>query len=203
MKKVDEKTPKATQVRTNVSQAEQKNKELIDKLNAYKINLEEDVRHARVFQDSLAEIEAWLPLAADYISAQQPISTDSETVRKQLQEAQVCLFLNIMLFKKTPKNYRVNIKLFNNLQFLQSPLYSECELISLFVASEIAWIVLWIVLVKKWLLQTVEKISSSFTETKSASSSLVQHMFLYVIWELLTNSLQIAFLIVLLELFNE
>lgn len=104
MKKVDEKTPNATQVRTNVSQAEQKNKELIDKLNAYKINLEEDVRHARVFQDSLAEIEAWLPLAADYISAQQPISTDSETVRKQLQEAQVCLFLNIMLFKKTPKN---------------------------------------------------------------------------------------------------
>ena len=104
MKKVDEKTPKATQVRTNVSQAEQKNKELIDKLNAYKMNLEEDVRHARVFQDSLAEIEAWLPLAADYISAQQPISTDSETVRKQLQEAQVCLFLNIMLFKKTPKN---------------------------------------------------------------------------------------------------
>ena len=33
--------------------------------------------------------------------------------------------------------------------------------------------------------------------------SLVQHMFLYVIKELLTNSLQIAFLIVLLELFNE
>ena len=98
MKKVDEKTPKATQVRTDVSQAEQKNKELIDKLNAYKINLEEDVRHARVFQDSLAEIEAWLPVAADYISAQQPISTDPEKVRKQLQEAQVCLFLNIILF---------------------------------------------------------------------------------------------------------
>ena len=100
MKKVDEKTPKATQVRTDVSQAEQKNKELIDKLNAYKINLEEDVRHARVFQDSLAEIEAWLPVAADYISAQQPISTDPEKVRKQLQEAQVCLFLNIILFLK-------------------------------------------------------------------------------------------------------
>ena len=89
MQQVDEKTPRATQVRAEVSQADQKNKDLIDKLNARKANVEEDVKHARVFQGSLAKLEAWLPEANERISAQQPISTDPETVRKQLQEAQV------------------------------------------------------------------------------------------------------------------
>ncbi|KAJ7387765.1 hypothetical protein OS493_001108 [Desmophyllum pertusum] len=89
MQQVDEKTPHATQVRAEVSQADQKRKDLIDKLNARKINLEEDVKHARVFQGSLADLQAWLPEAAERVSAQQPISTDPETVRKQLEEAQV------------------------------------------------------------------------------------------------------------------
>ena len=91
MQQVDEKTPPATQVRADVSQADQKNKDLIDKLNARKANLEEDVKDARVFQESLAEIEAWLPEATERVSAQQPISTDPETVKKQLEEAEVCL----------------------------------------------------------------------------------------------------------------
>lgn len=89
MQQVDEKTPHAAQVKAEVSQADQKQKELIEKLNARKINLEEDVKHARVFQGSLADIEAWLPEAEERVSAQQPISTDPETVRKQLEEAQV------------------------------------------------------------------------------------------------------------------
>ena len=89
MQQVDEKTPHAAQVKAEVSQADQKQKELIEKLNARKINLEEDVKHARVFQGSLADIEAWLPEAEELVSAQQPISTDPETVRKQLEEAQV------------------------------------------------------------------------------------------------------------------
>lgn len=89
MEQVDEKTPHAAQVKAEVSQADQKQKELIEKLNARKINLEEDVKHARVFQGSLADIEAWLPEAEERVSAQQPISTDPETVRKQLEEAQV------------------------------------------------------------------------------------------------------------------
>lgn len=89
MQQVDEKTPHAAQVKAEVSQADQKQKELIEKLNARKINLEEDVKHARVFQGSLADIEAWLPETEERVSAQQPISTDPETVRKQLEEAQV------------------------------------------------------------------------------------------------------------------
>lgn len=89
MEQVDEKTPHAAQVKAEVSQADQKQKELIEKLNARKINLEEDVKHARVFQGSLADIEAWLPETEERVSAQQPISTDPETVRKQLEEAQV------------------------------------------------------------------------------------------------------------------
>lgn len=89
MQQVDEKTPHAAQVKAEVSQADQKQKELIEKLNARKINLEEDVKHARVFQGSLADIEAWLPEAEERVFAQQPISTDPETVRKQLEEAQV------------------------------------------------------------------------------------------------------------------
>lgn len=89
MQQVDEKTPHAAQVKAEVSQADQKQKELIEKLNARKINLEEDVKYARVFQGSLADIEAWLPEAEERVSAQQPISTDPETVRKQLEEAQV------------------------------------------------------------------------------------------------------------------
>lgn len=89
MQQVDEKTPHAAQVKAEVSQADQKQKELIEKLNARKINLEEDVKHARVFQGSLADIEAWLPEAEERVSAQQPISTDPETVRKQLEGAQV------------------------------------------------------------------------------------------------------------------
>lgn len=89
MQQVDEKTPHAAQVKAEVSQADQKQKELIEKLNARKINLEEGVKHARVFQGSLADIEAWLPEAEERVSAQQPISTDPETVRKQLEEAQV------------------------------------------------------------------------------------------------------------------
>ena len=89
MQQVDEKTPHAAQVKAEVSQADQKQKELIEKLNARKINLEEDVKHALVFQGSLADIEAWLPETEERVSAQQPISTDPETVRKQLEEAQV------------------------------------------------------------------------------------------------------------------
>ena len=89
MQQVDEKTPHAAQVKAEVSQADQKQKELIEKLNARKINVEEDVKHARVFQGSLADVEAWLPEAEERVSAQQPISTDPETVRKQLEEAQV------------------------------------------------------------------------------------------------------------------
>lgn len=89
MQQVDEKTPHAAQVKAEVSQVDQKQKELIEKLNARKINLEEDVKYARVFQGSLADIEAWLPEAEERVSAQQPISTDPETVRKQLEEAQV------------------------------------------------------------------------------------------------------------------
>ena len=89
MQQVDEKTPHAAQVKAEVSQADQQQKELIEKLNARKNDLEEDVKHARVFQGSLADIEAWLPEAEERVSAQQPISTDPETVRKQLEEAQV------------------------------------------------------------------------------------------------------------------
>ena len=89
MQQIDEKTPHAAQVKAEVSQADQKQKELIEKLNARKINLEEDVKHAHVFQGSLADIEAWLPETEERVSAQQPISTDPETVRKQLEEAQV------------------------------------------------------------------------------------------------------------------
>lgn len=97
MQQVDEKTPHATQVKADVSQADQKQKDLIDKLNARKANLEEDVKHARVFQGSLADLEAWLPEAEERVSAQQPISTDPETVRKQLEDAQVGL-RDVMLF---------------------------------------------------------------------------------------------------------
>ena len=89
MQQVDEKAPHATHVKAEVSEADQKQKDLIDKLKARKVNLEEDVKHARVFQGSLAELEAWLPEAEERVSAQQPISTDPETVRKQLEQAQV------------------------------------------------------------------------------------------------------------------
>lgn len=98
MQQVDEKTPHATQVREEVSQADQKQKDLIEKLNARKANLEEDVKHARVFQGSLAELEAWLPEVEERVSAQQPISTDPETVRKQLEDAQVGSNVNELLF---------------------------------------------------------------------------------------------------------
>ena len=98
MQQVDEKTPHATQVRAEVSQADQKQKDLIEKLNARKANLEEDVKHARVFQGSLADLEAWLPEAEERVSAQQPISTDPETVRKQLEEAQVGLDMSDLMF---------------------------------------------------------------------------------------------------------
>ena len=97
MEQVDEKTPHATQVRGEVSQADQKQKDLIEKLNARKVNLEEDVKHARVFQGSLADLEAWLPEAEERVSAQQPISTDPETVRKQLEDAQVGSNVNDLL----------------------------------------------------------------------------------------------------------
>ena len=98
MQQVDEKTPHATQVKEEVSQADQKQKDLIEKLNARKTNLEEDVKHARVFQGSLADLEAWLPEAEERVSAQQPISTDPETVRKQLEEAQVGSNINDLAF---------------------------------------------------------------------------------------------------------
>lgn len=98
MQQVDEKTPHATQVKEEVSQADQKQKDLIEKLNARKANLEEDVKHARVFQGSLADLEAWLPEAEERVSAQQPISTDPETVRKQLEEAQVGSNINDLPF---------------------------------------------------------------------------------------------------------
>lgn len=95
MQQVDEKTPPATQVKAEVSQTDQKNKELIDKLRARKANLEEDVESARVFQGSLAEIEAWLPEANQTVSSQEPISTEPEALRNQLEEAQVGSLKNL------------------------------------------------------------------------------------------------------------
>lgn len=95
MQQVDEKTPPATQVKAEVSQTDQKNKELIDKLRARKANLEEDVESARVFQGSLAEIETWLPEANQTVSSQQPISTAPEALRNQLEEAQVGSLKNL------------------------------------------------------------------------------------------------------------
>ena len=89
LQQVDEKCQPATQFKAKVSQADQKNKDLIDKLNIRKANLEEDVETARVFQGSLAEVEAWLPEANKRVSSQQPIGTEPDALRKQLEEAQV------------------------------------------------------------------------------------------------------------------
>ena len=96
MEKVDEKTPEAQRVKHEVGDVEDKYADYLEKLKARKAKLEDDVTNAKEFQEALQELEAWLPEATENIAVLQPISTEPETVKKQLEELEVGL-LNMFI----------------------------------------------------------------------------------------------------------
>ena len=102
MESVDERTPHSIELRDKVSEVNEKHEGLICALKTHKNNLEEDVAHASVFQKSLQDLEPWLLETTAFVSTQQPISTDPENVRKQLEEAQVwkCISCSLLTNKR-------------------------------------------------------------------------------------------------------
>ena len=89
MQQVDERSPDAVSVKKEVSDTDEKYKDLLHRLKDRKDKIQENIGNARVFQDSLHEFEAWLPEMTERVAAQKPISIEPETVKRQLEEAQV------------------------------------------------------------------------------------------------------------------
>ena len=89
MQQVDDKSPDAVRVKQEVNDTDDKYKDTLDKLKERRDKLQDNIGNARVFQDSLQEVEAWLPEATERVAAQKPISVEPEAVKEQLDEVQV------------------------------------------------------------------------------------------------------------------
>mgnify|MGYP001793813857 CR=1 FL=1 len=87
--KVDEKTPEAQMVKHEISDVGDKYKDYVDKLKERKSKLQDDISNAEEFQKAVQELESWLPVATENIASLQPISTEPDTVKKQLEDLEV------------------------------------------------------------------------------------------------------------------
>lgn len=91
MDQVDDKSPDAVRVKNDVNNVNHRYDDVIAKLEDRKVRLEDDVTNAKEFNESMQDLEDWLPGIQERVAMQEPISTEPETVRAQLEEAQVSL----------------------------------------------------------------------------------------------------------------
>ena len=100
LSQLDDKSPDHARVKQELLAVDQKNKNLVDELVKRKAKLEKDLEQADKFHDALQALEDWIPSAQEQVAAQEPVSSDPETVKNQLQQAEVKRLHNILNFLK-------------------------------------------------------------------------------------------------------
>ena len=86
---MDPKSPEAPRVNQEVDAVTRRYNQLLENLNNEKDQLEKETEKALKFQDALHNLEEWLPSVEEAVAAQEPISSDPEVVKQQLQQAEV------------------------------------------------------------------------------------------------------------------
>lgn len=86
---LDPKSAEVPRVKQEVDILSKRYQDLLESLNQEKQQLERGTEKALRFQDALRTLEEWLPMVEEAVAAQEPISSDSEVVKEQLQHAEV------------------------------------------------------------------------------------------------------------------
>lgn len=86
---MDPKSPEVPRVNQEVDAMTRRYNQLLENLNNEKDQLEKETEKALKFQDALHNLEEWLPSVEEAVAAQEPISSDPEVVKQQLQQAEV------------------------------------------------------------------------------------------------------------------
>ena len=86
---LDPKSAEVPRVMQEVGTESQRYHDLIESLSNEKEQLEKETKQALKFQDALHALEEWLPKVEEAVAAQEPISSDPEVVKQQLQQAEV------------------------------------------------------------------------------------------------------------------
>lgn len=90
---MDPKSAEVPRVKQEVEAVSKRYHDLLDSLNNEKEQLEKETERALKFQDALRNLEEWLPRVEEAVAAQEPISSDPEVVKQQLQQAEVSGYL--------------------------------------------------------------------------------------------------------------
>lgn len=86
---MDPKSAEVPHVKQEVEGVSKRYHDLLESLRNEKGELEKETEKALKFQDALRKLEEWLPSVEDAVAAQEPISSDPEVVKQQLQQAEV------------------------------------------------------------------------------------------------------------------
>lgn len=86
---MDPKSADVPRVNQEVDAVTRRYNDLLENLNNEKDQLEKETEKALKFQDALHNLEEWLPRVEEAVAAQEPISSDPEVVKQQLQQAEV------------------------------------------------------------------------------------------------------------------
>lgn len=86
---MDPKSADVPRVNQEVDAVSRRCNDLLENLNNEKDQLEKETEKALKFQDALHNLEEWLPRIEEAAASQEPISSDPEVVKQQLQQAEV------------------------------------------------------------------------------------------------------------------
>lgn len=92
---LDPKSAEVPRVKKEMDSVLKRYHELLENLNKEKDQLEKETTKALKFQDVLHNLEEWLPNVEEAVAAQEPISSDPEVVKNQLQRAEVTTVKNV------------------------------------------------------------------------------------------------------------
>ena len=97
---LDPKSSEVPRVKQELDSVLKRYHELLENLNKEKDQLEKETTKALKFQDALHSLEEWLPSVEEAVAAQEPISSDPEVVKNQLERAEVTIvkILNCMAY---------------------------------------------------------------------------------------------------------
>lgn len=107
---MDPKSAEVPRVKQEVEAVYKRYNDLLESLNNEKDQLEKETEKALKFQDALRNLEEWLPRVEDAVAAQEPISSDPEVVKQQLQQAEVsgALLVNLLFVRNINSPYRLS-----------------------------------------------------------------------------------------------
>ena len=86
---MDPKSAEVPRVNQEVEAVARRYNQLLENLSNEKDQLEKETEKALKFQDAVHNLEEWLPRVEEAMAAQEPISSDPEVVKQQLQQAEV------------------------------------------------------------------------------------------------------------------